>query len=679
MKNKIKLFDRGTFVEAINRFKIPGIITGAIFLAAGLLQLLDAILHLAQYTHEYNMPEQFFYITYIVPFIMVPMMMMAAFSYLRVRKTSDFYHALPVKRECLYFSTIAAAFAWIVAELVIASIIPLMMALVSPDIEIEMSKYWEIIYKPLVMSILVLSGFSLGVSLTGNGFTNFFVSIIILIVPRTISTIIYSLAESFTPFLVLNVSNSLLNNQYNVIFREFDFNGDTIPMIATVIYTLILSAIYFAAGAIAFVKRKSEMAGRPSAFRGVQVAARMILPFITLLGALTFLMMWGRYFPEEIGYLLFVASMIISAFTVYFIYELATIRKIKKVLKSLVWFPVLVGGVVVVGIIILIGSNIALNKRADADKIKYVMVENPNSWPRDREFFKIKDEKVFEIVSDAYNRQMDKLDDSEDFAHYYYYEYESDNNLVIGFNQGGTTFYRNVDFDNEEFIELCRVCDKEVLSENKTLELPDYGEVDVYFESYTFAHGATGDIYSALVEELKELTLEELYDYTEEEFLTYAYVHLYDSRSASLDRVLTIPISSATPKTQKAFIKALVDDRDDFYNLKPYGNFLFRYESGDHLEIYLNQMYIIRDEETIETLESVDYEGSGALTDELVQMFKNLEESKDGENAIVIVGILCLNDDPSAYYVGDTFDIEITYKVSDEMLEEFLEYLDKMN
>ena len=181
------------------------------------------------------------------------------------------------------------------------------------------------------------------------------------------------------------------------------------------------------------------------------------------------------------------------------------------------------------------------------------------------------------------------------------------------------------------------------------------------------------------MEELKELTLEELYDYSEEELLTYAYVHLYDSRSGSLDRVLTIPISSATPKTQKAFIKALVDDSDDFYNLKPYGNFLSRYESGDHLEIYLNQMYIIRDEETIETLESVDYEGSGAFTDELVQMFKNLEESKDGENVIVIVGVLCLNDDPSAYYVGDTFDIEITYKVSDEMLEEFLEYLDKMN
>jgi preprotein translocase subunit SecE len=40
-------------------------------------------------------------------------------------------------------------------------------------------------------------------------------------------------------------------------------------------------------------------------------------------------------------------------------------------------------------------------------------------------------------------------------------------------------------------------------------------------------------------------------------------------------------------------------------------------------------MYIIRDEETIETLETVDYEGSGAFTDELVQMFKNLEESKD--------------------------------------------------
>ena len=57
-----------------------------------------------------------------IPFVIVPMMMMVAFSYLKARKTSDFYHAIPVKRETMFFSTIVAALAWIVGIFIIACI-----------------------------------------------------------------------------------------------------------------------------------------------------------------------------------------------------------------------------------------------------------------------------------------------------------------------------------------------------------------------------------------------------------------------------------------------------------------------------------------------------------------------------------------------------------------------------
>ena len=320
MKNKLRLFDRGIFFEALNRFKIQGIIGGAIFLSSGFILLMSCFIELVNGNEKVEIPAEYFTVAFIVPFVIVPMMMMVAFSYLRSRKTSDFYHGIPIKRESMYFSTILAAICWIVALLIVVSIIPLGTAAVSYAFRIDMLMYWKLITKALLASIFVLSCFALGVSLTGNGFTNFFVSLMIVFVPRVIITIICVMAEEFTPFLVLNVGNSLLNNEYNILFDLFD--GNAIPFYGTVIYTLVVSCAYFVLGALAFVKRKSEMAGKASAFNVVQFVTRMLLPFISLLGSLYFILYANCYHEYDIEIYFFSIALAIVAFTVYFIYEL---------------------------------------------------------------------------------------------------------------------------------------------------------------------------------------------------------------------------------------------------------------------------------------------------------------------------------------------------------------------
>ena len=674
MKTKIKLFDRGTFVEAINRFKIPGIITGAILLSAGLIMVLSCVVELMDYTWM-AIPTEYFYISYLVPFVMVPMMMMSAFSYLRVRKTSDFYHALPVKRETLYSSTIMAALVWIVAELVLAAIIPLITALVSPAIEMDMLLFWEVMCKALIISILVLSGFAMGVSLTGNGFTNFFVSIMILLVPRTISTLISTMAEEFTPYLVLNVTSSLLNNQYNVIFRDLDIYGNTIPLIVTVIYSLILAGIYLVVGAIAFKKRKSEMAGKPSAFRGVQVAARMILPFICLLGALFFFMYWTRFYTDEISFLIFAFSMVSSSFTIYFIYELITVRKIKKVLKSLVWYPVLVGGAIVIGIIISIGSQVAMNKKIDEDKVKYLMVENISGWYSANGFDRLENERANEIIANAYRRQVDNLNDYSDYI--YFDEYE-DSNIVVGINQGGATFYRIIDLNYAEYVELYQICRDEIYSNNITVSLPRYNSADVYFEYCYFSMNTERKIYETLAKEMKDISWNEIIDYSDDEFVTRIYIEQYGNQYGNQE--IVVPISSATPKTLEAFIDALINDEFLAYTNDPYNDCLKHYEKGDEVYLNLYDTYIIYDDTIVDCVNYIAYYDSAEFAEETARIFKLLEESEGGDNIIIVNGLVELSENRDGYfeYVSSA-DIGKKYYVSDQLLEKFLEYVDKIN
>lgn len=667
MKNKVKLFDRGVFWEAFNRLKIPGIIGSAIFVSSAFILMLGCMLELFESgAKRVEIPVEYFYITYIIPIVIVPMMMTVAFSYLKTRKTSDFYHAIPVKRETLYFSTILAALAWIVAIFIIASIIPLSMAAFTVVYKIDMVVYWNIISTVFLTAILVLASFALGVSLTGNGFTNFFVSAMIVFVPRVISTIIYNMAEDFTPFLVLNVGNSLLNNQFNIIFRAFNMNGLTIPFWAAVIYTILLAVIYLTLGAIAFVKRKSEMAGQACAYKGVQVASRMLLPFITLLGALNFIFISINN-DSDIECTIFCIALVLVAFTIYFIYELITTRRIKKVIKSLVWFPVLIGGVGVVGIIISIGSKIALSREVDADRINYLLVTDMCGYFADNEFHKLDNERANDIIAEAYERQMDNLDD---YYEELYYDGDTDMYIVVGINQGGTTFYRSIYLYYEEYEEMYDICMKEIYGDEYMLEIPRYDINQICFDSIYLSSSDERELYNILREELKEVPIADVFDYEKDAF-TYVNISTYNYQTGYSD--WDIPISEATPKTLDAYLDILRGYNYMFDKVDVYENCLDDYEEGHIIDISIWDIIIIDEDNNAEKIVGVGTSAEGEVAEATVEMFKILEESEKGDNVIIF-------DFWAEVYEGDynyvnSQSASKQYYVTDEVLEEFNEYI----
>lgn len=679
MKNKIKLFDRGVFWEAFNRLKIPGIIGSAILVSSAFILMLGCMVELIDVdVTRVEIPTEYFFVTYIIPFVIVPMMMMVAFSYLKARKTSDFYHAIPVKRETMFFSTIVAALAWIVGIFIIACIIPLSMAAFTIAFKIDMVEFWNVIGNVFFTAVLVLASFALGVSLTGNGFTNFFVPLMIIFVPRVISTIIYNMAENFTPFLVLNVGNSLLNNQYNVIFRIFSFDGISIPFWASALYTVILSAIYLTLGAIAFVKRKSEMAGQACAYKGVQIVSRMLLPFIVLLGALNFVLMMTMDYSYEYGYdteyAIFCIALVLIAFTIYFIYELITTKRIKKVAKSLVWFPVLLGGVFIVGIIISIGSKISLSRDVDEDKINYLLVTDMCEYFEDDKFHKLYNEDANEIIADAYIRQMDNVDD---YYGHLWYDGDYDMDIVVGINQGGITFYREIYLDYEEYAELYQICTKEIYGDDYKLEIPKYNIGNVYFDSSFITSSDEKKLYNILRDELKDISIKEVFE-GEEDAFTHVNIYTYNYHSGGSNE-WRIPISEATPKTLEAYIEMIKDNNYSFDRTKVYKDCLKDYEDGYEIDINLYNILVFDDDNKAEHLPGIGAIVYGDTAKETVEIFKLLEESEEGDNVIIFdVWTEIYEEDLDNYYYVNSISGCKKYMVTDEVLEAFYEYIEEL-
>ena len=122
MKNKIKLFDKQVFWEMINQLKITGIIAAAIYFVVGIIISIGMWVDTVSYRDVVSaeLTGEFAYILLPLVFVFVPIMVKSVFTYQNRRNASDFYHALPVKRETMYGSSLVAVFAWAVVIMIIA-------------------------------------------------------------------------------------------------------------------------------------------------------------------------------------------------------------------------------------------------------------------------------------------------------------------------------------------------------------------------------------------------------------------------------------------------------------------------------------------------------------------------------------------------------------------------------
>ena len=464
MKNKI--FDINLFVESLRRTSVMG------WVFTVLLSVQAAFLAIGRYIDTYPPTVKeglgFFEINpllIILPITAAPVFMRVLFGFLNKRSTSDFWHSVPFTRQCIAVTFFAAAFTRCAMAGVISTAVAVIGNLFSYKyFVIEFSSVILTLLCILIMCLLVMSAILVAMSVTGTALNNFVVAAIILFLPR----IIIGFFESATShgFLFDNtISTGFASGSLNLLFGTFggvlfsvSSYSEMFSSAASMFYTLGLAAVYFAIGMLLFIKRKSETAGLSSVNRYIQTASRVLVAFvICFIPVYAITNALNKGFSMS-GNAFFFIVMYTVALLAYFIYELATTKSVKSMVKSASTLWILA----VLNVVVIFGAHLTyeakLGYTPDPESVTAVRVMGDSRPYNADNYFDnrisdvaIQDDELEKYLCDLYVQSREKCEKSP---------VNFENSITVGFKDGLSYKYRNLLVSKQQYAKILNMLEK---------------------------------------------------------------------------------------------------------------------------------------------------------------------------------------------------------------------------
>ncbi len=405
-------FDFRVFGEAFRQLKTIGILALVVMcLAAALLPIGVAI-----EAYSYVQPEladpslsiigssitrELVTIIQVHPLSLAPMYTLAllmpliGFSFLNKRRSSDFYHALPVSRAGVFISFFAAIMAWILVDLVASTAVSVVTLSCFPKLfQLVWSSVLPMLCASLAGALMVAGCMTFAMCITGTVFTNLLVAAMLFFGPRILMWYISSLIQSTVNILPHTMDIPILNVAYNIplgiLYGLLD-GVDTLNVLnnwSGCLYSAIIGVLYFVGALALFRTRRSEAAEQPAATPLLQTVYRLTLTFlVTLIPVyMIFESIQGEYKMDDSEWFGVFVLYILAALT-FCIYELITTKKPKLLFKAAPTFLiVLVADVILIGCMSL-GVNNILAFRPTAEQIQSISLETDGYNTDNVEYF----------------------------------------------------------------------------------------------------------------------------------------------------------------------------------------------------------------------------------------------------------------------------------------------------
>lgn len=469
MKSK---FNYSLFKDGFKQLRAIGIMTFIIYSIEAFFCVLSEQISLAEYYKDLYMNGSpvrsnylYFYeritvhnllelhpILIATCYVVVPIMILFLFSFLNKRNTSDFYHSIPVKRECLCISYLASIFAWILLIVMGSTAITCITVACCSYVKINISSIFISTAAILVAALCTLGAGLLAMSLTGTYFSNFSVSLMILAFPRLIIMVFMSILSSIIEIIDFNLTSTIFDYRLNIVLGTF-FNGlfsnDVLystENILPIIYTFVLALVYMGLGIFFFVRRRSEIATMPASNSKVQLLFRLIpaiaISFIPI--GLISQIIWDEQELDADTILAIVVLYIIVLLT-YFLYELISSRKLSVMLASAKQLWILILSNIVFLVLIGCGRAVILNNVPVASEVSYVQISNDNSsssnyFSEMRKNVKITDPNVIADTTSALSYTVNAVKTNSRFRY-------KNGSATVKFKVGARTIERKIYFD----------------------------------------------------------------------------------------------------------------------------------------------------------------------------------------------------------------------------------------
>ncbi len=356
---KAPLFSFGVFREGLRRLRLTAILFSVFLTLSVLLTPIIAVIErvtapdFSSATLTATTLDAFeHHATFLFLFVLAaPMVALTLFSFLTSRRESDFYHALPYTRTCLYLSLFAAAAASLLFIILVPTVISaLIYTLFSKFFYLSLGKLFLFAFGCFVGALSVLAACTLALSLTGTRFASLAVTGMILFLPRLVISMMTGTLEGVLPMVTpghvapfFDSSASYVYGFVAYVFPFFSFPAVTISAhaysLSAIFYTLCLTLVYGALALLAFRRRPSETAEKPAPNRRMQTVIRSAVGLFASL--LSCSLLFGCIAEKAVGDSLpGIVFSYVFVFIVYCLYELLTTRSGKKMVRAMPAFSI---------------------------------------------------------------------------------------------------------------------------------------------------------------------------------------------------------------------------------------------------------------------------------------------------------------------------------------------------
>lgn len=599
-----KLFSLKLYIEGLKRIKIAGI---AAAITVILLNAVIPLISILESRRMYGMTSIVGHsVTSVEPYEFLPfgLLMLAfgavfafsMFSFLNERNRSDFFHAIPHKRICVYLSFIAAIFTWIFAILTVSTGVNALLYSFSKFYTVNFS---VVLITPLVLlvaSTMIAAFMTLAMTLTGTVISNSLIFVLLLLFGRTIGQIFVTALRELAP--IVSHGESFLN------YLEFEFSlpfallsGEGFDNTPLVIYTVVITLLVFAAGAVCYVKRKSETATKsaPSKFLQHVYRSAITLPFFLFI-VLTAIMDGFDASTQLI--------LLVLAILVYCIFELMTTKKIKSLVKAL---PMLVIPILLSGLFtgaVYIARNVVLNQVPEIDEVEAIGKQESISYnPTYRELRTndtfIDSDEAKEIVLNALERDVEQIR-----------KYGNTGWVILGENgektdiyckeiftfrlENGRSFGRYLRLTEWEYEHLMSIFLESYDYLEAYLDLPTSREIDsISVSGYDFSKEDVKRLWGSFLLEFSSLSREDKLAYVEKSYRSDEVARFYVSGTYRLKTFNSnyAIIYEYTPKTAKMYLEMASEEgaiQSDMTTLKIMIEQLSKASESENVENYFS-------------------------------------------------------------------------------------------
>ncbi len=352
--------------------------------------------------------------------LLAPFFMMVLFSFLRRRKDSDFFHAIPYSRTCVYTSFSLAALTFVAAIQILSALSAGILWAVCPYCTLEVGPY--IGYVLVAMLTAAFAAGFMAVALPVSGTTGSCVLLFALFISffRVVGLIFLSMAETIT-FLPSDYlwNQTIISPNWSLPLSLFLFlisggNVDGISIFAPIrlVYHAVVTLALFAFGGVLYKFRRSEMAGSSAPGRRTQALFRIMFTLMLAL-LLPMLPIIDSRVDDAI-----VLVLIVAVLLVYFLYEFITTKRAGNMLKVIPGLGIVAAVCVAFFLLFLGYRTVILYEDVEAEDIKSVTInvgyleENSYQYYLSQDI-RVSDDVIKEIVAEQFEFTQEHIDDRD--------------------------------------------------------------------------------------------------------------------------------------------------------------------------------------------------------------------------------------------------------------------------